>query len=61
MLKWVTRPAAYNSDGTAGQIAYDTTNKSWLYICVTTGSSGTGRWIRIATPGNTAGNWSGLA
>jgi hypothetical protein len=46
----VTAPAAYNSDGTADQIAFD---GNYFYRCTTTGTGGTGRWVRSAM----ATNW----
>ena len=47
---YVTAPVAYNSDGTVGQIAVD---GNYAYRCTTTGSGGTGRWVRHAV----ATNW----
>ena len=44
-ILWQTAPAAYNSDGTAGQIAWD---DDYFYICTVTGSAGSGRWARAA-------------
>jgi hypothetical protein len=35
----------YNSDGTIGQTSY---NGNYVYVCVTTGTGGVGRWVRYA-------------
>jgi hypothetical protein len=43
-------PAAYNADGTENQVSFD---GNYGYRCTTSGSGGTGRWIRWAV----ATNW----
>jgi hypothetical protein len=49
-VTWVTAPTNYNSAGTVGQFAYNTSGTTdYLYACVTSGASGTARWIRIAS------------
>jgi len=35
----------YNSDGIAGQMSY---NSGYLYVCVVSGTGGSGRWVRNA-------------
>jgi hypothetical protein len=42
-LEWVTKPAAANSTGTAGQVAYES---GYLYVCV---SANTWQRVQIAT------------
>jgi hypothetical protein len=42
-MVYVTAPAAYNSDGTVGQEAVD---GNFHYRCTTSGSGGSGRWVR---------------
>lgn len=45
MNNWVSVPATNSAAGTAGDLAHDS---NYIYLCVTTGTTGNAKWIRFA-------------